>query len=810
MMSISKRETRPDTVPKAPKPQKAALRYELYISEEEILLRNTTAPDTLFHINRKDFTSQFVPASQLKNFKTAKPLPIYGVFGQIEVSGIAFLIAISKAQVVARLGESEIYKIESVKFLTLSSTQHKNFDYEECWDRLERTKNFLRVGFFFSPTYRLHADFSGQTFFSPKVLAEEFTASPFIWNYRSLKALFTPKSDDFAAASQFFFPIIQGFVGNVSGPDFKLLLISRRSAIMGGTRYNSRGADNTGNVANFVQTEQVVTFGKKFFSFQQVRGSLPFYWEQQKGLINPKAEIHQRQNVNVDLLSKHLKTFTDKKFQSVVFFNLLSRKREDEETLSKYLLTLLEQISQKGELKDRIFYEHIDFHAITKQADFSNVDKYIYNTFAKREADFSVFEFEELLDENVRKNEQKVLVRTNCLDCLDRTNAVQTKFAFYALYKALVLCKSSLLDVFANVKDEPLKLFEDSQMPFFTELRTLWADNGDAISKIYTGTGATTSSVTRKGEKSTFTSFLDHKFKTLSRFYLNTFDDEHKQAVIDTLLHKKSASIRQSSVLMSQTEATRLCQLKMGVVSMISCKNNGNILVPEKTIESIFKGGADCDILIVVSRLDKQKNVQLGSNEYIVCGSFAELFKTIFKQLHGFVLIEQTIESKFEISIFAKNSQHPDLSFFKAEKATISPLSQTLGVRASFIINHVGIELFGVKLETTTFGSAPGKSIEKLFEKYIDREYDLVFLVGYIEDDDVELDNSAKNYQLLLQEVRKGSRDNNFSSHLALFCSKSVAANEFGPLYSQLDIDIEGLSEELTINAHSFILPRIK
>lgn len=56
----------------------------------------------------------------------------------------------------------------------------------------------------------------------------------------------------------------------------------------------------------------------------------------------------------------------------------------------------------------------------------------------------------------------------------------------------------------------------------------MWADNGDIISLIYTGTGATTSSTTRKGEKSGLTSIFDHGMKTLSRYYLNNFDDNFK------------------------------------------------------------------------------------------------------------------------------------------------------------------------------------------------------------------------------------------------------------------------------------------
>ena len=37
-----------------------------------------------------------------------------------------------------------------------------------------------------------------------------------------------------------------------------LILITRRRWLMGGTRYNSRGIDDQGNTANFVECEQLV------------------------------------------------------------------------------------------------------------------------------------------------------------------------------------------------------------------------------------------------------------------------------------------------------------------------------------------------------------------------------------------------------------------------------------------------------------------------------------------------------------------------------------------------------------------------
>ena len=46
--------------------------------------------------------------------------------------------------------------------------------------------------------------------------------------------------------------------------------------------------------------------------------------------------------------------------------------------------------------------------------------------------------------------------------------------------------------------------------------------------KYIQGTGATTSSTTRKGEKSGISSLLDHGVKTISRFYINNFDDNFK------------------------------------------------------------------------------------------------------------------------------------------------------------------------------------------------------------------------------------------------------------------------------------------
>ena len=62
---------------------------------------------------------------------------------------------------------------------------------------------------------------------------------------------------------------------------FTLTLISRRSIHRVGRRFNTRGADADGYVANFVETEQIVkTASRQVYSHVQVRGSIPLAWTQ--------------------------------------------------------------------------------------------------------------------------------------------------------------------------------------------------------------------------------------------------------------------------------------------------------------------------------------------------------------------------------------------------------------------------------------------------------------------------------------------------------------------------------------------------
>ncbi len=110
---------------------------------------------------------------------------------------------------------------------------------------------------------------------------------------------------------------------------------------------------------------------------------------------------------------------------------------------------------------------------------------------------------------------QSKFIRTNCMDCLDRTNNVQSYIGIEML--------SYQLKNFINENDTQ-KIRECREI-----FRQMWILNGDCISKIYAGTGAIQGrSVTQDISRS------------LTRAIQNNFLDNNKQDAIDTVLYGTS------------------------------------------------------------------------------------------------------------------------------------------------------------------------------------------------------------------------------------------------------------------------------
>jgi hypothetical protein len=329
------------------------------------------------------------------------------------------------------------------------------------------------------------------------------------------------------------------------GEPARLTLISRLSCRRAGTRFNARGMDDEGNVANYVESE--TSFWSptgedtgQCFSYVQVRGSLPVFWEQPSSLIpgQPKITITRSVEATQPAFDRHF-TNMDHSYGAVHIVNLLAddRNKPGEMELTARYEEHIRRSSLNSEDKDAesdhrlLKYTHYDFHAETKGPGryeaARGIEDYIHASAgafgylsatdredhikASAHGDYSI------IRRATPETTQEGVFRTNCLDCLDRTNLIQTIVSQMALQSFFDYC---------GVRATP---------DFWARHGTLWADNGDSLSKIYAGTGALKSSFTRHGKMS-LGGLLSDGVKSVTRHINSNFNDKGRQDTIDMLL----------------------------------------------------------------------------------------------------------------------------------------------------------------------------------------------------------------------------------------------------------------------------------
>ena len=143
----------------------------------------------------------------------------------------------------------------------------------------------------------------------------------------------------------------------VQGKKVDYYLISRRSCLKPGTRFNARGIDDDGNVANFVETEQIIYYNGYCCSHVQIRGSPPIFF-QQRALGS--ARITRSYDLANEAFIKHFNELV-KNYGYVFCLNLLTKSKKEEQ-----MLTEAYEIHIKNNNHPNIRYEFYDFLFHTK------------------------------------------------------------------------------------------------------------------------------------------------------------------------------------------------------------------------------------------------------------------------------------------------------------------------------------------------------------------------------------------------------------------------------------------------------------
>jgi hypothetical protein len=314
-----------------------------------------------------------------------------------------------------------------------------------------------------------------------------------------------------------------------NGKDFLLTLISRRSTRRAGLRYLRRGVDDEGSTANSVETEQILssptwnTSIDTIFSFTQIRGSIPLFFSQSPYSLKPQVTTWGSTDTNAKAFKRHFAHLTSR--YDKIYAASLVDKHGTEAKIGELYDRHAKILNENGGMDSKgkeLEFEWFDFHHVCRGMHFENVSR-LMDTL---EPFMTSTSWTEISNDQITQKQSGVL-RTNCMDCLDRTNVVQSA------------CARTALEAQLSAGSYTIDLQNDPSTSWFN---TLWADNGDAISRQYAGTAALKGDFTRT-RKRQITGALTDFGLTLTRYYNNIVNDYFAQALIDYLLGRATDTI---------------------------------------------------------------------------------------------------------------------------------------------------------------------------------------------------------------------------------------------------------------------------
>ena len=559
--------------------------YFILSSNEELFLQyQNYSPKS--YLNKVISVNLFTSVVKSENPEILKEKIIYStqkakaILGIINIKNTNFILYITSSEKVGQFKDQDVFRITEVDFFEISDPKKQRINNQEISDLKDGIKKLLKLGFYYSfgvdltssQQYqsRILTDLKSgmkqifkkdsidgnyinnmnqaQNFYKMNIRRENTnkyginenieeslkqiyltSCEKYFFNKNLYKKFLDPTSNN-PIDPCFIIPIICGYFGTFSyeidGSTLYFTLISRRSQNHCGTRYNTRGINDDGHVANFCESEQIVIYKNNILSFSQLRGSVPVFF-QQIGL-RAATDITRNRNLTIEAFSKHLAEMRED-YPLIYFIDLLNQKKKGEALI---IANFEKQIKfRKGNKTFRYYY--FDMQNQCPRDDYSKID-YLMQCV---ETPINVFQFfsEDLSTHEILK-QQKGTTRTNCLDCLDRTNVIQTRISWLVLQKMLYYLNLNVQNIF----DKEEKFFSLTNNKFKENFKDLWAENGDEISIQYAGTASTITTVTKTGGHNLM-GLIQHGIATVSRIYQGSFEDYFKQECIDTFLQKNLA-----------------------------------------------------------------------------------------------------------------------------------------------------------------------------------------------------------------------------------------------------------------------------
>ena len=501
--------------------------------------------------------------------KFTRSLSAFGLVGFVRFLHGYYLILVTKRSKVASIGHHSIYKVEDTSIRYIPHEAYvPHFTKAEIEQEQRYLKLFLNVDlkahFYFSYSYDLTNSLqhnveppsNSVTVLKSEEINGFLPDGKFNLSKNSSKDevqyAYHPKHNPRYLWNSYLYSacpnlhpswklyITHGFIDqtciNVYGQSYYVTLLARRSAMFAGTRFLKRGINFNGDVANEVETEQIVFDssssklpGGRFSSYVMIRGSVPAFWCQDTTKIVPKPPISfYKSDPSYQSAGKHFNRLLKRHGSPILTLDLTKAKdtRMHESSLGPLFREIIDQLNLTFPPAFKLDYRKLDMAHLNKLPH-DNAMNHLC-----RFADWSLRKTGVYLSKNVNcvraqsTNDvryQTGIVRVNCVDCLDRTNSAE-----YALGK----CALGHQLYAMGVINKPFLYWDTNCL---ASLESLYENHGDSIALQYGGSQLVHRIKTYRDPKN-WSSTGQDMVQSISRYYSNTFSDVEKQQSINLFL----------------------------------------------------------------------------------------------------------------------------------------------------------------------------------------------------------------------------------------------------------------------------------
>ncbi|KAI8666126.1 hypothetical protein NCS57_00836600 [Fusarium keratoplasticum] len=471
----------------------------------------------------------------------------WGLLGFIKFTGPYYMLLITKKSTVAMVGGHYIYQIEGTELVPLTPAKFKPDTRNTEEQRFLGILNNLDLtrSFYYSYSYDVTRTLQHNVIREREALAqgilppsdEDFN-SMFVWNDYLLQPAVKALRDPYDWCR----PIIHGYIDqaalSIYGRTAHITVIARRSRYFAGARFLKRGANDLGYVANDVETEQIVAeslttsfhapgpqlyCSPQYTSYVQHRGSIPLYWTQDNTGVTPKPPIELNLvDPFYGAAALHFDNLFERYGAPIYVVNLIKAKERqprESKLLEEYThaIDYLNQFLPEGK---KIIHKAWDMSRASKVRG----GDVIGNLELIAESVVTTTGFFQNGDGITSPmTAQNGVARTNCIDCLDRTNAAQFVIGKRALGHQL-----HALGILENTAVE----YDTDAVNLFTHM---WHDHGDTIAVQYGGSQLVNTMETYR-KINQWTSHSRDMIESFKRYYNNSFLDSQRQEAYNLFL----------------------------------------------------------------------------------------------------------------------------------------------------------------------------------------------------------------------------------------------------------------------------------